>query len=180
MLLAHFVYFLCPFISFLSYFRVISAHLCFISVSFLLVFVPFYTHFPLIFRPFSSFSDTFTSFSVELPDEDARRDILSLLLQDETLSDVTVADVARMTPRYSGSDLKNFCIAAAYGAVRQELAAGGDATARVLRREHFDRAAIEVKASVSDDAQSLSLLRKWDQQYGDRMQVKAAAAAFGF
>jgi len=116
---------------------------------------------------------------VDLPDKDARREILALILKDETLApDVDLATLAAMTTNYSGSDLKNLCMAAALSAVRRESRAGlGDAAAppnwaavpvhRTLMWADFVHAFNEVKASIGDDTATLAALRKWDQQFGD-------------
>ena len=58
--------------------------------------------------------------TVDLPDRDARREILTLILRDEALAaDVNLDQLADMTASYSGSDLKNLCMAAALNAVRR-------------------------------------------------------------
>ena len=60
---------------------------------------------------------------VDLPTEADRASILRLHLRDEALApDVALADLAARTPLYSGSDLKNLCIAAALACVREENA----------------------------------------------------------
>ncbi|CAE6434069.1 unnamed protein product [Rhizoctonia solani] len=57
---------------------------------------------------------------VELPDPDAREAILSILLKDEQLdSDVSLKDLADRTPTYSGSDLKNLCVKAAFESAKE-------------------------------------------------------------
>ena len=62
--------------------------------------------------------------TVDLPDAAARREILELMLRDEALSpDVDLGALAVMTANYSGSDLKNLCMAAALNAVRRAIRA---------------------------------------------------------
>lgn len=58
---------------------------------------------------------------VDLPTESDRQEILKIHLKSEKLAeDVDLAALAKQTPFYSGSDLKNLCVAAALNAVRQE------------------------------------------------------------
>ncbi|KAK7752932.1 hypothetical protein SLS62_005091 [Diatrype stigma] len=60
---------------------------------------------------------------IDLPREPDRAAILRIHLRDEALAPtVDLADLARRTPLYSGSDLKNVCVAAAMAAVKEELA----------------------------------------------------------
>lgn len=70
---------------------------------------------------------------VDLPTRADRAAILRILLRDETLDpsdpDLTPEDLARRTPSYSGSDLKNLCVAAAMAAVREEMALEAAASA---------------------------------------------------
>ncbi|KAJ3087908.1 hypothetical protein HK102_010017 [Quaeritorhiza haematococci] len=59
---------------------------------------------------------------VDLPNEEQRQRILELHLRDETLdSSVSTADLAKQTHLYSGSDLKNLCVAAALTAVKEQV-----------------------------------------------------------
>lgn len=58
---------------------------------------------------------------VDLPTEQDREAILNIHLKGEQLAeDVSVAKLAQKTPFYSGSDLKNVCVAAALTCVREE------------------------------------------------------------
>ncbi|KAG8680756.1 hypothetical protein FRC11_002033, partial [Ceratobasidium sp. 423] len=57
---------------------------------------------------------------VELPDLDAREAILRILLKDEQIdSDVNLRELADRTPNYSGSDLKNVCVKAAFESAKE-------------------------------------------------------------
>ncbi|KAG8724911.1 hypothetical protein FRC09_012076 [Ceratobasidium sp. 395] len=57
---------------------------------------------------------------IDLPEKEARRDILKILLREEALAeDVNLDAVAERTAKYSGSDLKNLCLAAAFNAVKE-------------------------------------------------------------
>jgi SpoVK/Ycf46/Vps4 family AAA+-type ATPase len=127
---------------------------------------------------------------VDLPTEQDRLAILKIHLKDETLeSSVDLADLARRTPFYSGSDLKNLCVAAALSCVREENALAQQHTGeepykyparRTLTREHFERGIGEISASISEDMSSLSALRKFDEQYGDRKGRRKKSPGWGF
>ena len=59
---------------------------------------------------------------VDLPVEKDREAILGIHLKDEQLApDVSLSALASQTPFYSGSDLKNVCVAAALSCVREEF-----------------------------------------------------------
>ncbi|KAI1476613.1 AAA-domain-containing protein [Daldinia eschscholtzii] len=60
---------------------------------------------------------------IDLPLEADRAAILRIHLKDEVLDEesVSIEDIAKRTPLYSGSDLKNVCVAAAMAAVKEEL-----------------------------------------------------------
>ncbi|KAI0843676.1 AAA-domain-containing protein [Hypoxylon sp. FL0890] len=134
---------------------------------------------------------------IDLPLEADRAAILRIHLKDELLDEETVSidDIAKRTPLYSGSDLKNVCVAAAMAAVKEELeleeqqkrrqeqqaqadqtgnsstnSGGGDGgkkKRRVLAGRHFDKALQEIGASVSEDMATLTAIRKFDEKYGD-------------
>ncbi|KAL8768149.1 MAG: hypothetical protein Q9209_005540 [Squamulea sp. 1 TL-2023] len=58
---------------------------------------------------------------VDLPTGNDREEILRIHLKDEVLdSEISLAKLAAETPLYSGSDLKNLCVAAALACVREE------------------------------------------------------------
>ncbi|KAJ1558034.1 hypothetical protein HK405_014551, partial [Cladochytrium tenue] len=60
---------------------------------------------------------------IDLPDEAARLKILEAHLRDENLApDVSLEGLARRTPFFSGSDLKNLCISAALASVKESVA----------------------------------------------------------
>jgi len=58
---------------------------------------------------------------IDLPDAENRKKILKVILKDEDLNNVSFDELANMTEGFSGSDLKNLCIAAAYQPVRDLL-----------------------------------------------------------
>ncbi|KAK6435996.1 hypothetical protein LTR95_007817 [Oleoguttula sp. CCFEE 5521] len=152
---------------------------------------------------------------VDLPRKEDREAILKIHLKGEQLADdVDLTALAERTPLYSGSDLKNLCVAAALTAVKEGIEKGAaakdneqtpqsaeselskdaepsstfsDASStsnlrpfskppktpqtperRVLTTSHFDKAIAEISASVSEDMRTLTAIRKFDEQYGDR------------
>ncbi|OOF99417.1 hypothetical protein ASPCADRAFT_203174 [Aspergillus carbonarius ITEM 5010] len=127
---------------------------------------------------------------VDLPTEQDRLAILKIHLKEETLdSSVDLAELARRTPLYSGSDLKNLSVAAALACVREEndLAAQHQSeepyqypARRTLTWKHFERGMEEISASISEDMSSLSAIRKFDEQYGDRKGRRKKSPGWGF
>ncbi|KAI8279928.1 Mus7/MMS22 family protein [Colletotrichum sp. SAR11_240] len=114
---------------------------------------------------------------VDLPLKQDRASILRILLKGEDLDDsVSIDDIARQTVLYSGSDLKNLCVAAAMTAVQEESEEAAKHTGpepyvfppkRTLRKHHFDKALKMIAASVSEDMDSLKSIRRFDEKYGD-------------
>lgn len=127
---------------------------------------------------------------VDLPTEEDRLAILKIHLKDEQLADsIDLAELARRTPLYSGSDLKNLSVAAALACVREENTAAaqheGDEPyqypeRRILTRDHFERGMEEISASISEDMSSLAAIRKFDEQYGDRKGRRQKNPGWGF
>jgi SpoVK/Ycf46/Vps4 family AAA+-type ATPase len=174
---------------------------------------------------------------VDLPTQADRKEILRIHLRGEQLDEsVDLADIAKRTPFYSGSDLKNIAVSAALACVKEEneqaaiaaakataepeseseptsssdseLRPGPSATStsstssqqpstppkpphlvrgqnyifpekRILHSRHFDKALQEISASISEDMSSLSAIKKFDEQYGDRKGNKRRKD-FGF
>ncbi|KAL3690651.1 hypothetical protein R1sor_004302 [Riccia sorocarpa] len=128
---------------------------------------------------------------VDLPNAENREKILRVILVEEDLEQsFDFKELARLTEGYSGSDLKNLSIAAAYRPIRELLDAeqreqtelrasereGGrpmlsrsasSATIRELRLSDFREAMSQVGASVAYDAVSMNELRRWNEQYGE-------------
>ena len=135
---------------------------------------------------------------VDLPTERDREEILRIHLKDEQLdADVSLSQLAFDTPMYSGSDLKNLCVAAALSCVREEMDAAkthdanideGDANAkkfefaerRTLSSKHFSKAMEEISASINEDMRSLSAIKKFDEKYGDRRGRRKKLSSYGF
>ncbi|TFB00844.1 ATPase family AAA domain-containing protein 1 [Trichoderma ghanense] len=126
---------------------------------------------------------------VDLPLEKDRLAILKLLLKGEILDDsVSLDEYAQRTPYYSGSDLKNMCVAAAMAAVEEENEAAAKHEGphpfqyperRILRKSHFEKALKNIPASISEDMISLKLIRKFDEEYGNRKR-SATKSSMGF
>jgi SpoVK/Ycf46/Vps4 family AAA+-type ATPase len=118
---------------------------------------------------------------VDLPNEAERAKILSLHLQGEQMdAQVSLSKLAKETAYYSGSDIKNLCIAAALNAVKETTAdifnsiksneskGVEDAKSiRLLKQHHFDKARSQIAPSASEDMHSLIEIHKWDGLYGD-------------
>ncbi|KAI1842764.1 hypothetical protein JX266_011085 [Neoarthrinium moseri] len=115
---------------------------------------------------------------VDLPLEEDRAAILKIHLKGEALDDtVSIEKMAKDTPLYSGSDLKNVCVAAAMAAVKEELEASEKHTGpkpyvwpekRILNHRHFEKALAEIPASVNEDMATLSAIKKFDERYGEK------------
>ena len=126
---------------------------------------------------------------VDLPRVEDREAILGIHLKHESLqSSVSLAKLAEQTPLYSGSDLKNLAVAAALAAVREEndlVTQHKDdkefklPEKRTLTLKHFEKAMAEISASISEDMSSLTAIRKFDEQYGDR-RGRRKKAGYGF
>lgn len=129
---------------------------------------------------------------VDLPTEQDREAILRIHLKDEQLDQsANLSELAHRTPFYSGSDLKNVCVAAALACVREEHAQSlqqqqksgerpHEFPRRVLTKAHFERGIEEISASISEDMSSLNAIRKFDEKYGDRKGRRKRSAAWGF
>ncbi|KAL2633180.1 hypothetical protein R1flu_004659 [Riccia fluitans] len=127
---------------------------------------------------------------VNLPDGANRAKILKVILAKEDLSvEVDLDELAGLTDGYSGSDLKNLCVAAAYRPIREilenerkerELAKaegrplpplkgndGSPPPIRALNMDDLRQACEQVCASVSTDAASMTELIQWNELYGE-------------
>jgi SpoVK/Ycf46/Vps4 family AAA+-type ATPase len=123
---------------------------------------------------------------VNLPDAPNRAKILKVILAKEDLSPGVDFDaIANMTDGYSGSDLKNLCVAAAHRPIKEILekekkeraaavaegkpspALSGCADIRSLNLEDFKYAHERVCASVSSESVNMTELLQWNELYGE-------------
>ncbi|GFP98969.1 ATPase family aaa domain-containing protein 1 [Phtheirospermum japonicum] len=113
-------------------------------------------------------------FMVNWDDVSNRSKILKVILAKEELSDdVDFNAIAHMTDGFSGSDLKNLCVTAAYCPVREFLKndkgkspVGKQAEIRPLTMQDFKYACDEMKASVSSRSRSVAELQQWNELHG--------------
>ncbi|KAJ6008459.1 hypothetical protein N7540_012435 [Penicillium herquei] len=127
---------------------------------------------------------------VDLPTEEDRLAILKIHLKEEQLSPtVDLADLAKRTDLYSGSDLKNLSVAAALACVREESDAAAKhqgeepyqyPARRTLTPTHFEKGMEEISASISEDMSSVTAIRKFDEQFGDRKGRRPKPKGWGF
>jgi len=127
---------------------------------------------------------------VDLPIAKDRESILGIHLRHEALdSSVNLTTLSEQTPLYSGSDLKNVCVSAAIAAVREENELAEKhkddkdfklPERRTLTAAHFDKAIAEISASINEDMSSLTAIKKFDEQFGDRKgRKKKSGVGFG-
>jgi ATP-dependent 26S proteasome regulatory subunit len=126
---------------------------------------------------------------IDLPVAKDRESILGIHLRQESLdSTVSLNKLAEQTPFYSGSDLKNLAVSAALACVREENELSESRKddkefrlpeKRTLTAKHFEKALAEISASISEDMSSLTAIRKFDEQYGDR-RGRRKRTGYGF
>ena len=110
---------------------------------------------------------------IDLPTESDRSEILKIHLRNEQTDGVHVYELARKTPFYSGSDLKNLVVASALNAVREEneIVKNGEANnlqeeplpGNILRK-HWKK----LLPVFSEDMTSLKQIKKFDEEFGDK------------
>ncbi|CAI6003640.1 unnamed protein product [Closterium sp. NIES-64] len=122
---------------------------------------------------------------VGLPDAGNRELILRSILQHEHVdADVDYCELAQLTEGFSGSDLKTLCTAAAYGVLREALAAADDGAneealkLRPLTLKDFREGKNQVSASVAGEAQSMQELKEWNNLYGEGGNCKKAVLSY--
>ncbi|KAK8521245.1 hypothetical protein V6N13_077364 [Hibiscus sabdariffa] len=134
---------------------------------------------------------------VGLPSVESREIILRTLLAKEKVEDLDYKELATMTEGYSGSDLKNLCVTAAYRPVRELLKqeklkdqekkrreeAGKSPenasetkddnteeeviTLRSLTMEDMRQAKNQVAASFASEGSVMAELKQWNDLYGE-------------
>ncbi|KAK4273203.1 hypothetical protein QN277_021650 [Acacia crassicarpa] len=123
---------------------------------------------------------------VNLPDASNRVIILEVILAKEDLAaDVDLEAISNMTDGYSGSDLKNLCVTAAYCPMREILEKEkkerslalaenrplpplyGSTDVRPLKMEDFRHAHEQVGASVLSESRNMNELLQWNELYGE-------------
>lgn len=131
---------------------------------------------------------------VGLPSVENREKILKTLLTKERVDEgLDLKELARMTEGYTGSDLKNLCMTAAYRPVRELIqqerlkdrkkksrAEGGSEdvssrddkkertiTIRPLNMEDFKEAKNQVAASFAAEGSIMNELKQWNECYGE-------------
>ncbi|XP_022723932.1 putative cell division cycle ATPase [Durio zibethinus] len=134
---------------------------------------------------------------VGLPSIESREMILKTLLAKEKVEDLDFKELATMTEGYSGSDLKNLCVTAAYRPVRELIQqerlkdlerkrreekgkSSEDAseakeenkeerviTLRPLSMEDMRQAKNQVAASFASEGSIMAELKQWNDLYGE-------------
>ncbi|KAJ6748878.1 AAA ATPASE putative-RELATED [Salix purpurea] len=134
---------------------------------------------------------------VSLPSIESREKILKTLLSKEKTEDLDFKELATMTEGYSGSDLKNLCVTAAYRPVRELLqqervkdkekkqkseegTSSEDAAdtkeegegenviiLRPLNMDDMRQAKNHVAASFATEGSVMNELKQWNESYGE-------------
>ncbi|EXC05934.1 hypothetical protein L484_014202 [Morus notabilis] len=134
---------------------------------------------------------------VGLPSVENRETILRTLLSKEKVENLDFKELATMTEGYTGSDLKNLCVTAAYRPVRELLqqerekdmekkkkdsegssSEGASSkkeedkeerviTLRALNMEDMRQAKNQVAASFASEGSIMNELKQWNESYGE-------------
>ncbi|KAJ4875740.1 P-loop containing nucleoside triphosphate hydrolases superfamily protein [Raphanus sativus] len=134
---------------------------------------------------------------VGLPSIESREKILRTLLSKEKTDDLDFHELGQMTEGYSGSDLKNLCITAAYRPVREliqqerlkdqeikkkeeagksaeeskekeeEASEEKEIILRPLNMEDMRKAKNQVAASFASEGSGMNELKQWNDLYGE-------------
>ncbi|KAI3705748.1 hypothetical protein L1987_75989 [Smallanthus sonchifolius] len=120
---------------------------------------------------------------VGLPSVESRETILKTLLAKEKVEDLDFEELAVMTEGYSGSDLKNLCVTAAYRPVRElmqqekqkdiekkksaEESEDVVIKLRPLNMEDMRQAKNQVAASFAGEGCVMGELKQWNELYGE-------------
>ncbi|GAW23388.1 hypothetical protein ANO14919_129460 [Xylariales sp. No.14919] len=87
---------------------------------------------------------------LDIPTPQLRERILEVMLRDETLEDITVQEIAKLTRLYTGSDLRSLCVSAAIHCIEEQQPdadTGCYPASRKLYRRHFKAALKEIRAT---------------------------------
>jgi SpoVK/Ycf46/Vps4 family AAA+-type ATPase len=122
---------------------------------------------------------------VDLPSYADRMEILRVVLKDEYIDNTFDYDtLTEMTEGYSGSDIKNLCMAASYIPLRELLAmekrgdVKGYSDMRPLKLSDFQAAKGAITASVAKNSSASKMLQQWHAKYGDGGSRRAVTAGF--
>jgi len=130
---------------------------------------------------------------VSLPDSEAREEILDILLKEEVVGQSKeerkeiLTYVASKTNQWSGSDLKNLCIATVMNAIKQQIIEPNkkNEVMRVIRKEHFDMAfdSGDIVPSLNEKTGIIIQLQEWNAKYGTGAEAggySGHSSVFGF
>ncbi|XVF50913.1 hypothetical protein PTKIN_Ptkin04bG0141800 [Pterospermum kingtungense] len=119
---------------------------------------------------------------VALPSIESREMILRTLLAKEKVEDLDFKELATMTEGYSGSDLKNLCVTAAYRPVRELIQQERLKDLEKKRREEAGKSAEDASETKEEDKEerviSLRALNMEDMRQA-KNQVAASFASAG-
>ncbi|KAF2537323.1 hypothetical protein F2Q68_00022376 [Brassica cretica] len=148
-------------------------------------------------RPFDLDEAIIRRIMVGLPSTESREKILRTLLSKEKTDDLDFHELGQMTEGYSGSDLKNLCITAAYRPVREliqqerlkdqerkkreeagksaeeskdkedEACEEKEIILRPLNMEDMRKAKNQVAASFASEGSGMNELKQWNDLYGE-------------
>ncbi|ORY39674.1 AAA-domain-containing protein [Neocallimastix californiae] len=130
---------------------------------------------------------------VSLPDAEAREEILDILLKEEIVGHSKeerkeiLAYVASKTNQWSGSDLKNLCIASVMNAIKQQIIEPNkkNEVVRVVEKQHFDMAfdSGDIVPSLNEKTGIIIQLQEWNAKYGTGAEAggySGHSSVFGF
>lgn len=134
---------------------------------------------------------------IDIPDYEERKEIIRILVEDENIDpnisrDELISKVAEMTKMFTGSDIKNLCISAAFNAIRNSTEELPDASSvdkqifesRKLALDHFDQAikSKQVTPSLEKEADLITSIRAWNKLYGTgpKTLIDLGSGSWGF
>ncbi|CAL9069498.1 uncharacterized protein LOC103972592 isoform X1 [Musa acuminata AAA Group] len=120
---------------------------------------------------------------VGLPSQEGRESILRTLLSKEKTEQLDFKELATMTVGYSGSDLKNLCVAAAYRPLRELIqreqptrlkkqsnkqgSVEPTTACRSINMEDLKKAINQVAKSCATKSYLVEQLEEWNKSFGD-------------